>query len=422
MILSSIHRNGKAIFVVVGLLLMTTLGYSQTGIGTTEPDPDAQLEISATNKGVLIPRIELSGTDSEAPLSSHVAGMIVYNTITAGSGSTAVVPGFYYNDGTKWVRTLGAGEDSGLSSGIGEPNATNPASSDVGDLYIDESTGDVYAYADTDGDGVGDTWENQNDVVSGDDDNIIIPDANGLAYLSATELGIYTGVGAPNGTNPTDSPEPGDLYVDETTGDVWSYDGTTNTWIQQGGQLSSGEGDPTTSGPADPSPGDIYVDEITGDIFTYNSTTNTWENQSDTLANNGLSVDANNTVQLGGTLIQPTTITTDATNTLAIAGLQAVNTSNSNFSLMVVDDTTGVIETTTPSSLSVRRYTSMYTAAQGDDEFNTPQNITELENIDVYRNGVRIDFTQAGTNIIKLNLTETDGCHQGDEIRIVQLK
>jgi len=540
MILSSIHRNGKAIFVVVGLLLMTTLGYSQTGIGTTEPDPDAQLEISATNKGVLIPRIELAGTDSEAPLSSHVAGMIVYNTITAGSGSTAVVPGFYYNDGTKWVRTLGAGEDSGLSSGIGEPNATNPTSPDVGDLYIDESTGDVYAYADTDGDGVGDTWENQNDVVSGDDDNIIIPDANGLAYLSATELGIYTGdgapngtnptdtpeagdlyvdettgdvwsydgttntwiqqggtlssgegdpttsgpadpspgdvyvdestgdvyayngdtntwenqndvvsadanniivedagglaylsatelgiytgVGAPNGTNPTDSPEPGDLYVDETTGDVWSYDGTTNTWVQQGGQLSSGEGDPTTSGPADPSPGDIYVDEITGDIFTYNSTTNTWENQSDTLANNGLSVDANNTVQLGGTLIQPTTITTDATNTLAIAGLQAVNTSNSNFSLMVVDDTTGVIETTTPSSLSVRRYTSMYTAAQGDDEFNTPQNITELENIDVYRNGVRIDFTQAGTNIIKLNLTETDGCHQGDEIRIVQLK
>ena len=379
MILSSIHRNGKAIFVIAGLLLMTTLGYSQTGIGTTEPDPDAQLEISATNKGVLIPRIELAGTDSVAPLSSHVAGMIVYNTITAGSGSTAVVPGFYYNDGTKWVRTLGAGEviagNSGLSSGTGAPNATNPASPDVGDLYIDESTGDVYAYANTDGDGVGDTWENQNDVVSGDDDNIIIPDANGLAYLSATELGLYTGEGVPTGSNPTDTPEAGDLYVDETT----------------------------------------------GDIFTYNSTTNIWENQSDTLANNGLSVDANNTVQLGGTLIQPTTITTDATNTLAVAGLQ---TAAADYYIMVVDNNTGVVHKVTTEDLKLTRYVQKHTADAGQINFSVPQPITisDLDKMDVYRNGVRVDVEFVDVNTVKLDLGGLLGCYAGDQIRIFQLQ
>src|SRR5690606_8893417 len=33
------------------------------------------------------------------PLSAHVAGMMLYNTATAND----VVPGIYYNDGTKWI-------------------------------------------------------------------------------------------------------------------------------------------------------------------------------------------------------------------------------------------------------------------------------------------------------------------------------
>lgn len=49
---------------------------------------------------------------------------------------------------------------------------------------------------------------------------IIVEDAGGLACLSATQLGIYTGTGAPTGTNPTTTPEAGDVYVDETTGTV----------------------------------------------------------------------------------------------------------------------------------------------------------------------------------------------------------
>ncbi|NGM60962.1 hypothetical protein G5B30_03425 [Sphingobacterium sp. SGG-5] len=65
---------------------------------------DAILELSSANKGLLHSRIKLTQTSDAAPLSAHVAGMTVYNTATAGSGATAVTPGYYYNDGTQWVR------------------------------------------------------------------------------------------------------------------------------------------------------------------------------------------------------------------------------------------------------------------------------------------------------------------------------
>jgi hypothetical protein len=56
-------------------------------------------------------------------------------------------------------------------------------------------------------------------------------------------------------------------------------------------------------------------------------------------ANNGLSK-TGSLVQLGGALIKPTTVTTDATNTLAVAGLQGGTSADS---VVVADATTGVL-------------------------------------------------------------------------------
>ena len=66
------------------------------GIGTASPDASAVLEMEATDKGVLVPRITLnSATD---PVSGTKAeGLMVYND----SGSIGV-NGFYYWDGTAW--------------------------------------------------------------------------------------------------------------------------------------------------------------------------------------------------------------------------------------------------------------------------------------------------------------------------------
>ncbi|MEL1243798.1 hypothetical protein AAEO56_05950 [Flavobacterium sp. DGU11] len=73
------------------------------GDNPTNVNSNAVFELESTNKGVLFPRVALSSTTSASPLSAFVAGMTVYNTATAGSGTTAVSPGLYYSDGTKWV-------------------------------------------------------------------------------------------------------------------------------------------------------------------------------------------------------------------------------------------------------------------------------------------------------------------------------
>ncbi|KAF2516241.1 hypothetical protein EYY60_01630, partial [Flavobacterium zhairuonense] len=69
-------------------------------------------------------------------------------------------------------------------------------------------------------------------------------------------------------------------------------------------------------------------------------------------ANNGLGTTNGNT-QLGGTLVTPTSIATNATNTLAISGLQA---SASGTDLIVVADNTGILKTKTSTLLNANNW------------------------------------------------------------------
>jgi len=92
-------------FILILFFLISTISYSQVGIGTTNPNSNALLDVDSSiyTGGILLPRLGLISTASFAPLSAHVAGMIVYNTATVGD----VTPGFYYNNGTLWVRIGG---------------------------------------------------------------------------------------------------------------------------------------------------------------------------------------------------------------------------------------------------------------------------------------------------------------------------
>lgn len=91
------------------LLIVATLffGFSNAqvkiGENPTSINPSSILEIESANKGFLMPRIALTATNSASPLASHVAGMVIYNTATAGTAPNTVVPGIYYNDGTRWI-------------------------------------------------------------------------------------------------------------------------------------------------------------------------------------------------------------------------------------------------------------------------------------------------------------------------------
>jgi len=93
----------RNIFAILILLVITITGFSQNvGIsptGAIPPNGSAGLDINFVDKGLLMPRVALQSTTGFAPLSAHVAGMIVYNTAKAGD----VSPGYYYNDGSKWI-------------------------------------------------------------------------------------------------------------------------------------------------------------------------------------------------------------------------------------------------------------------------------------------------------------------------------
>jgi hypothetical protein len=56
----------------------------QVGIGTVTPDQSAALDITATNKGFLLPRIALKGTTDSTTIPNPVIGLLVYNTAQVG--------------------------------------------------------------------------------------------------------------------------------------------------------------------------------------------------------------------------------------------------------------------------------------------------------------------------------------------------
>lgn len=113
------------IWLLQTTLILGALSLSaQVGIGTTTPNSDALLDIDASTRmgGLLLPRVGLSNTTNVAPMTAHVAGMTVYNTATTGD----VTPGYYYNDGSQWVRIAASGTDKwDLLGNAGTNAATN---------------------------------------------------------------------------------------------------------------------------------------------------------------------------------------------------------------------------------------------------------------------------------------------------------
>jgi hypothetical protein len=70
------------------------VGFAQkenVGIGTTKPDQSAILDLSSTNKGLLMPRVTLQQRSS---IQNPANGLIVYQT--------DMISGFYYYDGKEW--------------------------------------------------------------------------------------------------------------------------------------------------------------------------------------------------------------------------------------------------------------------------------------------------------------------------------
>lgn len=91
----------------VFLLLSVSQSFAQTGIGTTTPNASAKLEVYATNKGFLPPRVTLTSTTDATTITSPAEGLLVYNL-----GSIGLQAGYYFWNGANWA-TIATGSIAG---------------------------------------------------------------------------------------------------------------------------------------------------------------------------------------------------------------------------------------------------------------------------------------------------------------------
>lgn len=92
------------------VLFIVQISSAQVGIGTSNPNTSSALDISSTNSGLLIPRVELTSTTVAAPITLPAVSLLVYNTKTIND----VTAGFYYWDGS-WKTLKGTTTTSSAS-------------------------------------------------------------------------------------------------------------------------------------------------------------------------------------------------------------------------------------------------------------------------------------------------------------------
>ncbi len=89
-------------FFFAFFVLITTFSMAQNvGIGTTTPSSSAILDISSTNKGILVPRVNLTSILDTLTIPNAAIGLMVYNVNVSMTGSAfADKTGFYVWNGT----------------------------------------------------------------------------------------------------------------------------------------------------------------------------------------------------------------------------------------------------------------------------------------------------------------------------------
>jgi hypothetical protein len=95
-----------AIFVLISSVLIPTISIAQNvGINadTSLPNSSAMLDVKSSNKGVLIPRVALTGTNDVTTIANPATSLLVYNTANI-TGTQGVTPGYYYWTGAAWLQ------------------------------------------------------------------------------------------------------------------------------------------------------------------------------------------------------------------------------------------------------------------------------------------------------------------------------
>ncbi|MCC9043613.1 hypothetical protein LNQ81_13110 [Myroides sp. M-43] len=123
------------------VLLGAINGYAQTGIGTSLPNATAELEITSSDKGVLIPRVVLT---SETDISTIKGGEYPESLLVYHKGIPGLEAGFYFWANKKWNALV---SNSTLYKYIketakeGDVTITHTGGDNFSFTWIDKSTG-----------------------------------------------------------------------------------------------------------------------------------------------------------------------------------------------------------------------------------------------------------------------------------------
>ncbi len=100
----------------LGIALSSLSFYGQVGINTNLPDPSAIIEVSAdappgsvstAKKGLLLPRVALSGSNDTTTIPNPARGLLIINTADSGTYPNEVLANeYYYWDGFHWERLV----------------------------------------------------------------------------------------------------------------------------------------------------------------------------------------------------------------------------------------------------------------------------------------------------------------------------
>ena len=114
-------------------VLVSVTSFAQVGVGTTSPNASAILEVSSTNKGVLLPSVNLTSNTMDLDGNSSTVqpvGMLVYNS------GNVLTKGYCYWSGTEWRSITNSSLAQGTLGAI-QCNAVsiNPESYTAGTAY-----------------------------------------------------------------------------------------------------------------------------------------------------------------------------------------------------------------------------------------------------------------------------------------------
>ncbi|WP_233900374.1 hypothetical protein [Tenacibaculum piscium] len=299
-------------------------------------------------------------------------------------------------DGSNWVLLNSTSTNTGNSVNT-TTGTTAPTNPNNGDFWIDNT--------------------------NPSDNKTNIWDGSNWVLLNSTSTNTQNPVKVINNTTAPANPNNGDFWVNPTTNETKIWDGTTSTWVLLNGNPKKGTGIPTDTTAPNSVAGDIYVDIATGTIYAYTGTawitqTNT-NTQNPVIASNGLTIDdttdpTKNNIQLGGKLLSDTTIDTDG-KAFAIKNLQTGDITNDD--IVTIDRTTGELKKVTLNTVLKQEVTKLTVTTPNQVIFTKPN---FGNNITVYRNGVRVDFTLENSDT-EIKLESDAKCYAGDQIRIVQL-